>query len=319
MILSIIIPAYNVEMYLSDCLESLVSNSFGLDPNLVEIIIVNDGSTDNTLNIALSFSNSFDFIKVYDKPNGGLSDARNYGIDKARGDYLSFIDSDDIIKNNFINDVLKVINTQKDVDVISFNVVKFYSEPVSFKENFKFYEVQQDFYCSKPLIACNKIYNQSLFESLRYPQGKFYEDVWTTPSIIYNSKKFVHIDNDYYGYRQRLGSITANVDSKYLDIIGALNVIASHTENNFIKNVFVSQFFTLIFLSLRLPLTEASRNISLVIDFFNNIQNIKPYKNRLYEEVMFHIFKVFKNKAKYIYLLCRPAVALHLYIKNHRG
>lgn len=317
--LSIIIPAYNVEPYLSACIDSLVADIYESNTSKFEIIIVNDGSTDNTYVIADAYAQKYDFIRVVDKPNGGLSDARNSGIAQASGSFISFIDSDDIIKHHFISDILNLIENYTEVDIISFDIHKFFGSPEFSDSIFVFNIIPKEFYCSKPLITCNKIYNRKLLNTKIFPVGKYYEDVWTTPSIIFESEKFIHINNDYYGYRQRQGSITANIDSKYMDILGALDVISKHTKDNFIKNVMVSQFFTLMLLSLRLPFRMACQNIDKIFEFFAQQHNIKPFNNKLHERLAFNLFALFKNNSKFIFLLCRPAVMLHLSIKKYRG
>src|SRR5690606_27236654 len=112
---SIIIPVYNAEPYLSKCLESVLKQNF----EDYEIIVVNDGSTDNSEDIILKFNNSM--IKYFTKENGGVSDARNYGIDKAKGQYFTFVDADDYVSNDF----LEVIdsNIQSEIDILSFNMI----------------------------------------------------------------------------------------------------------------------------------------------------------------------------------------------------
>lgn len=317
--LSIIVPAYNVEDYLAACIVSLVKDIEGNYKEEFEIVIVNDGSTDNTLNLALQIANECSYVKVIDKINGGLSDARNTGINASSGKFLSFIDSDDIMKANFIKDILYVIDKFDDVDVITFDIHKFFGKPCFSVANFSYSTVVRDFYCSKPLIACNKIYRSDLFNNIKFPVGKYFEDIWTTPKLILLAKSFIHISNDYYGYRQRKGSITASVDSKYMDILGALNSVCNRTDSDFIKNVMVSQFFTLMLLSLRLPLRYASKNISIIFASFYNLPNVTPYNNKNIESIAFMLFKLLGKRSKLIFLICKPLVSIHLFIKNFRG
>jgi len=317
--LSIIIPAYNVEEYLAECLDSLLTDSVkGLNDSF-EIILVNDGSTDSTSKIAKKYAEKYNFILLHEKLNGGLSDARNVGVELSRGNYVSFIDSDDIIKSGFIEDILSVIKHNRTVDLISFDVVKFFRTPEFSSSKLNYVEVAIEFYCSKSLIACNKIYKKDLFSNIKFPLGKYFEDIWTVPLLMFNARRFIHVSNDYYGYRQRYGSITSSVDSKYMDILGALKSIECESRSNFISNILVSQFFTLLLLSLRLHLKIASKNISLVFDFFCKVSNVTPYHNKLHEYFAYMLFKSFRRKSKYLFMIFKPAVVLHLYIKKFRG
>ncbi|MEL6090291.1 glycosyltransferase [Plesiomonas shigelloides] len=317
--LSIIVPAYNVEKYLAACIDSLVVDILSHNLERIEVIIINDGSTDSTLDIAKEYALQFKYIKIISKPNGGLSDARNVGVTNSIGKYLSFIDSDDIIKPGFINDILKVIDGNNDIDLITFDVHKFFGTPTFSKRTFNFSTVSKYFYCSKPLIACNKIYKKTLFNGIIFPLGRYYEDVWTTPFLIVKATTYIHIDNDYYGYRQRHGSITANVDSKYMDIIGALGQFSSMRNDLFIDNLFVGQFFTLILLSLRLPITYSYRNLTMVLSFYCSQTDITPYKNKFHERILFYVFKWLKSKSIFAILFGWPAVHIHLLVKNYRG
>ena len=114
---SIIIPAYNVEDYLLDCVDSVIKQSF----RDYEIILVNDGSTDSTLEICQELSKKNKLINLITKKNGGLSSARNAGIEIAKGDYLLFLDGDDFWGNyQFLNDLNRIIENQKDIDLIIF-------------------------------------------------------------------------------------------------------------------------------------------------------------------------------------------------------
>ena len=111
---SIIIPVYNTEKYLEKCLDSIINQSY----QNMEIIVVNDGSTDNSKDILFTYQNKYPkLINVYEKINGGLSDARNYGVSKASGDYLLFVDSDDYIESDLLLNISK--NIKDDVDELN--------------------------------------------------------------------------------------------------------------------------------------------------------------------------------------------------------
>lgn len=115
--ISIIIPVYNTQKYIKKCLDSVINQSY----ENKEIIVVNDGSTDDSEKIIDEYAKSFENIRYFYKQNGGLSDARNFGIAKATGDYLCFIDSDDYISNNLFENISKYI--ENDLDIIKYKLV----------------------------------------------------------------------------------------------------------------------------------------------------------------------------------------------------
>jgi glycosyltransferase involved in cell wall biosynthesis len=119
MFLSVIIPVYNAESFLSKCLDSLIRSK---KDNKVEIILINDGSLDNSLEIAEAYSRKYDFIKVFNQKNQGPSAARNAGLEMAKGDYVCFVDSDDYVENDYFDIIFK--NTSQDFDVLIFGFNK---------------------------------------------------------------------------------------------------------------------------------------------------------------------------------------------------
>src|SRR5690606_2914769 len=120
--ISVIIPVYNASLYLSRCVDSLVD---AIIPNsTVEIILINDGSTDNSLAICKEYANKYGFIKVFDQNNQGPSAARNLGIQNATGDWIVFVDSDDYVEKNYFERIITEINTHIDIDIFVFNYYK---------------------------------------------------------------------------------------------------------------------------------------------------------------------------------------------------
>ena len=113
-LVSIIIPVYNVKEYLKECVESCITQSY----DNIEIVLVDDGSTDGSGKICDEFSSKYERIKCIHKKNGGLSDARNYGIENSSGDYVMFVDSDDLISNNIVEELLTlIVDNRADVSV----------------------------------------------------------------------------------------------------------------------------------------------------------------------------------------------------------
>ena len=210
-LISVIIPVYKVEKYLDRCIDSVLHQTY---KNL-EIILVDDGSPDNCGKMCDEYAKYDKRIKVIHKKNGGLSDARNVGIDKAKGKYITFIDSDDWIPLNSIELLYKGISVNND-DISSGNlkeVFKYVNEDENYSEkNFEVYNAEG---ALKELMylhgfsnsASGKLYKTKLFDNIRYPIGKYYEDLATTYKIFANSSKIVAIDAVVYYYFQNNNSI----------------------------------------------------------------------------------------------------------------
>lgn len=209
---SFIVPVYNTEKYLEKCLESIINQTY----NNIEIVIVNDGSTDNSINIIKKYAEKFKFIKFFTKQNGGLSDARNYGVKKATGDYIIFVDSDDYIEENLINHCLKYI--LESYDLIKFkaqkvdedyNFIEKYDGPVFEKKNGE--EAFNELFVKDNLIepAWLYMYKMDFWKSnkFEYPIGKIHEDFARTLLIILKAKSVASIDYFGYNYVQSKKSI----------------------------------------------------------------------------------------------------------------
>lgn len=231
-LISVIVPIYNVANYLRKCVESIRKQSY---QNL-EIILVDDGSPDNCGEICEEYAKLDYRIKVIHKANGGLSDARNYGIEAATGEYFLFVDSDDYIHIDMIRilyEALKEKNAQ--VAVCSYqnvqeNEVTAYNEsyrgvlqPLLMTEKQMF---DSHYYLDKRvefIVAWNKLYHCSLFEHVRYPKGKVHEDEFTTYKLLYQAQKIVYIEAPLYFYVQRENSIMGQkISEKRLLILEAL-------------------------------------------------------------------------------------------------
>lgn len=251
-LISIIIPVYNVEKYLSDCLDSLISNYTNELNNDFEIILINDGSTDNSELVCKRYSLKYNFVKLYSQNNHGLSAARNLGIKKSKGQYLIFIDSDDLVISNFISIVISLINYTNS-DLIFF---KFRKVPDSFKfENIeakKFMtnlvksiskqEAMYDLTSSDwENLTWNKIYKKNLFDNIEFPVGKRYEDIFTTYKLVNLAHKIDIFNEQLYYYRQRMGSIQheANKNKAFLSLCDCIEArmkqLVFFKKNNFKK------------------------------------------------------------------------------------
>ena len=178
-LVSIIVPVYNVEKYLSKCIEILINQTY----TNIEILLINDGSTDNSKKICEQFKEKDSRIKLINKENGGLSDARNKGLQEAIGKYIAFVDSDDYVEKNYIETLYSLITKfNSEIAIADFRVIKGAK---------KIKEDETKEYCITPekaieemlysdfyyISACSKLYKKELFENVEFPKGKMFEDV----------------------------------------------------------------------------------------------------------------------------------------------
>ncbi len=235
--ISIIVPIYNVENYLSRCLESIINQTY---KNL-EIILINDGSTDSSSEICNKYSIIDSRIKVIHKKNAGASVARNLGIKIATGDYIAFIDSDDYVELNMYETLYNnLINVDADVSVCGRCVDYFMDDnnSLSIKSNNRSKKIIMSNIDS--LIAmnslkmfdmsvCDKLYKTSLFNNIRFPNVGKCEDFYVMYQLLYKSLKVIYDSKKLYHYCKRLGSRSNSiVDDSY--------IIASKAQILFFEN-----------------------------------------------------------------------------------
>lgn len=242
-LISVIIPVYNVENYLIDCVVSVIKQTY----RNIEIVIVDDGSTDTSSSICDRFAKKFDNIKVIHKPNGGLSDARNVGIENSCGKYLFFLDSDDIIQSDCLAELYEaLINNKADIAVTNLCSLYIENQKVITKfPNYKFKNCFNNIEALESMLylecftwsACGKLFNRKLFEKIRFPKNRLWEDMACIPIIVGLAEKIVLIRECKYLYRVRQGSITRNnVDYKLLnDYLKSAKEIYIYLDNCFPK------------------------------------------------------------------------------------
>lgn len=210
--ISIIVPVYNVEELLPRCIDSLIKQTY---PK-IEIWLVDDGATDMSGSVCDKYADTDDRIKVIHKKNGGLSDARNAALDRVDKDYVTFIDSDDWVSRYYIEHLWDAMERSgADISCSWFDNIRSEEKLPSVTENITGYEVISPKECLKRLLyqkgvetsACGKLYKTALFDGIRYPKGKLYEDVPVTHRLIERSSRIALIDNIDYFYWQRPGSI----------------------------------------------------------------------------------------------------------------
>ena len=239
-LISIIVPVYKVEKYLEKCLNSIINQTY----KNIEIILIDDGSPDNCGKICDEYAKKDNRIIVIHKKNGGLSDARNKGLKKATGDYIMYVDSDDYIKKDSCEELIKVVK-KTSADIICYNFNTIDEEGNKLTKNISFStgntkKVTELSY-SESLIdniyrkniryeAGSKLYKKSIIEKHTFPVGMLAEDFAVFYKYLKEAKKIVHFDYQIYNYLQRTDSIMGQKNKKlYKDIY--------ITEKNFYKEV----------------------------------------------------------------------------------
>lgn len=235
--ISIIVPVYNVEKYLNRCVDSIINQTY---ENL-EIILVNDGSTDKSSEICDMYSKRDNRIKVIHKKNGGLSSARNAGLDIASGLYIGFVDSDDWISNDMYEHLYSIIE-EYECDIAKCDALYTRATSINNKTTEKQkIEVIKDDEAIKKLLetstmlsVCKRLYKASLFIGVRFPHGKINEDF--VPSYnLFKKSNFIVISNlKKYYYYMREGSITkSGLSEKDFDYIDACDEIIKLVSNDY--------------------------------------------------------------------------------------
>lgn len=227
---SVVVPVYNVEAYLRSCLNSLASQTL----QNIEVIMVNDGSTDSSPEIATEFENNYSNFKLVNQQNEGLSVARNTGIKHARGNYIGFVDSDDFVDHTMY-ETLYMTAVQRKADIVKSGVLLF-NDASGDIQDFRRIDEPTIIYNSPGealtaflekkmnIVVVNGIYEKDIFKDLTFTTGVTYEDHYFTPNALLRCQRFVQINAIHYYYRKREGSMTGRIDPvKRADKVRSLN------------------------------------------------------------------------------------------------
>lgn len=309
---SVIVPCYNVEKYLDDCLKSLINQTF----KDYEIICVNDGSTDSTPEILKKYD-----VKVINQKNQGLSGARNTGFANSKGEYITFIDSDDWVNPCYIEKLYNAI-TENNCDIAVSSMVR--KRPDS--QKYRMYFEEEKIYsnlqekldiCKIPncCYVCGKLFKRNLIENKHFKMGAYFEDVLWTPYIIKEADKLVVVPDTFYFYRVNNQSIVKGKQSlkKQHDSFMAKSAVVKFYEENNLK------------------LSKKNKNLTKYICYFLNtpILKVKEYRG-IETTYLFGFLPVFKKKASKNYYKFKSARKMffirhldsHIYInflKLHLG
>ncbi|WP_051207850.1 glycosyltransferase [Butyrivibrio sp. AE3006] len=308
-LISVIVPCYNVENYLAECVDSLLRQTY---KNL-EILLVDDGSTDDTGKIAGKYADKNENISYIYRENGGLSAARNTGIDNSNGRYIAFVDSDDWVDCDYFSKLYEAIRTgNADIAVCGYKKEDAEQGIVTFDESkvlssHSAMKYLGDIYPKENvllIIACNKLFKREIFASYRFLEGKIHEDEFAAHRIIAEADSVSVISDTLYHYRIREGSITSSDRAqslRRLDYLDALQDRLEYTENMMYGDLQIYMLYTYFEGMKELMVTYTEETIR---------------KNRLYAYFRSKAFKVYirrffdldgYQKKKYMEIILFPS------------
>ena len=311
---SIIIPVYNVEKYLAKCLDSVINQTY----NDLEIICVNDGSTDNSLQILEEYAKNDNRIKIINRQNGGLSAARNSGLDIATGEYCYFIDSDDWIELDTI-EKLSVIAKTNNVDTVIHSAIniaedgscaeiadecnswfKSYSQPIGI------YNVPIELNIKIPTVTWNKLYKMSIIKEFncRFPEGLVNEDELFLWTYMIHCKNYYYLDEKLYNYLRRSDSIMGTRDNspKVLDILKIQEEIYKTVKkykniNDYQEYLTQNYINEVNYLFERMPKQYRKEALNRIKQYYENINHdkriLKLYRKYKYKKLRLFISGIF--------------------------
>lgn len=286
---SIVVPIYNVENYVLKCIETLTNQTY----KNIEIILVNDGSTDNSYKFAQKAALTDNRIKLYTKENGGVSDARNFGIKKATGDYLILVDSDDTIDTNAVFKMVKILE-KHDADMVMAEKL-YYTEESGIQKNTK--EIYDTIFNSEEalkymlenntIFVTGNLYKTNLFEGIEFPYRKKYEDVATAYKLVDRAKKIAYTNEEMYYYLCGRDGATTSVFSEE-NLIDNLDAHFAQFQFILKKYPHIKQYAYKTFIrmytsaheKMRLnnykELFECDKILSMYNDFKTALENVDP-------------------------------------------
>lgn len=312
-LISVIVPIYNTSKYLPKCIDSIINQTYS---NL-EILLIDDGSKDNSLNICKDYEKKDNRIKVFHKENGGLSDARNYGIDVCVGKYLIFIDSDDyvhekmleILYNNLIStgSQLSVCNffrtNNRNTDIVINNqITKVYSKLQCFDN------LYNNLYVTT-VIACNKLYESNIWTNLRFPLDKLHEDDFVIHYIIEKCNNVVYTNLKLYYYYVRENSITNSYSKKRLDSIDAYYDRMKFFKKNSYKDLYFKAYIAYVkvigmgYINVKRYLNDKGLMLKLKHQFSSECRRLKNENIYLNHKTKIQFFLMNHFAGFYIFIL----------------
>ena len=311
---TVIVPIYNVEKYIDKCIESLLSQTY----NNIEIILVDDGSTDESGNIADQYAESYNNILVIHKENGGLSSARNAGIKIAKGQWIAFVDSDDYVRKDYVSKLLEIA-TNSDADVAVCN-----KEPVGFKKKKSFEwpstvlsgreAIEERFYlqCSSQIWLY--LFKAKTFREndIYFPEGRNYESTTVIVKALYNANRVAFTNEKLYYYVNRKGSISHD---KYSEKNCKDMLISAEDLNSFLDKTSTNFKYAPYYeyCIINSALNYMSRSHASRIYTKRIWQNTRKQLISLYPKVEFPSFKIKLKRSILLFLSCNQSLYYAIY------
>lgn len=313
--ISIIVPVYNIKPYLPKCVESLLSQTF----HHFEVILVDDGSTDGSGWLCDTFASNDARIRVIHKPNGGLSSARNYGLDASRGDYMLFVDGDDYLAHDALQSLMDVAEKHDGFDFIGFHYIETDGSWQSGgKQNSEICVCTdvRDMFCylyqhgGVAASSCTKLYAADIFRNLRFKEGISNEDEQLINELLPKCRKVIYTNLVLYGYVMRGGSIIHSGFNRHrLDIIGIMDervsVLKKAGCEEFILPTQRGQFITCSELYCKAKKSndkESCKILRAKLGELSRIQGLSP--GRQYT-IIYHLIKFVPNAPDFYYIARR--------------
>ena len=298
-LISIIVPIYNVEDYLVECVNSLIRQVY----KNIEIILVDDGSPDNCPEICDEFAKKDSRIRVFHKQNGGLSDARNYGIECAKGKYVCFVDSDDFVSEDYIQCLYNgIIQNNADISICGFtNYLKNGKKVCKIKhiEGRVYDKINAHIYLNVlgyfDVASWNKIYKKELFDNIKFPVGKTCED-WRIMYKIFDLVDKIYYDSTVkYFYRRRENSITTSKKVRLDSLEAALDAIHFYEEKEY-KKVLPYAYQSLMIACMGIT------NSMIDCKDYSNLKKIYDIKKTYKYKITYRKLKLYKKVQLFFFL-----------------
>ena len=294
--ISVIIPVYNTEKYLKECLESIINQTL----TDIEIICINDGSTDNSLDILNSYANSDKRIKVFSQKNQGQGTARNYGMKIATGDYIHFMDSDDILELNTFEDSYRICE-EKNLDFIFFKLTNYDDEKEKYYNDEHYtmsklhekvgdtifnYKDLDDLIFNIAVMPCNKLYNHDFIKKfdIKFPENLIFEDNIFFWNVLLNAKRVLFHDKYLYTRRRHGSSTIGSGSKKFIDTIKINNLIIDTFKNYGLFEQYKNKLY--------------NRKVSTIYTRFTQIK--EEFKNLFFEEMKKDFVKTLEEDNNFI-------------------
>ena len=315
---SVVVPVYNMESRIRKCLDSLVNQTL----KDIEIIVINDGSRDKSIDIIRKYEKKYKNIKVVDRENKGISYTRNEGINLSTGEYIAFVDSDDYVELDMYEKMYNYMKKEKlDIVVCGWNSVKDDSKNPNYLNTINITSLNNN-----PKLVhqidfgpCNKLFKRSLFNNITFPLNTKYEDLNTILKIFKKAKNIGYINECFYNYYVNSNGETKSIDNRVFDIFKILDdiLISFNDENSKLKSEI--DYLCISKLMDYIEIIAENKNVELALSFYRGTfkylnKNIKNWRFK-------YLFTNNKSIKKFIFKTIQVNKLLenmHIRIKSGR-